>query len=418
MFIIANSFTFNGGSTFVIRLAREYARRDKRIGVLVLVNKIEPNLKSQLEKVADIYLLKDYIRKPFKWTDKSQLGIFSPIMFARLQEIIGNYGGHIHVMGIFGLLFAARLAKKSGNQYSVSAGIYHQYEYMFDSSSLLALYAQRLFKSLGSGGAVFLNEANKKSYSKFFDVDYSEAPLVPVGIEIPQKTGVGDAESYRIVSVGNLYPFKTYNLHVIKLMPELLKINEKFTYEIYGEGELESEADSLIQQLGLEGKVFLKGRIPYSQFSEVLNGAFLFVGSGTAIVEAAALGIPSIVGIESSQEAVTFGYLSDIPGFSYNEFNESQKVVQMSETIEKIALDATLWEKVSEGCRNKAGQFSITHTVDGFEKIEGGKPYLGNSEVGQYEGLKLCFSFLLLGLKQFFRLDNSFSQRRHRVMES
>ncbi len=149
-----------------------------------------------------------------------------------------------------------------------------------------------------------------------------------------------------------------------------------------------------------------------------MNGAFLFVGSGTAIVEASALGIPSVVGIESSQDPVTFGYLSDIPGFSYNELNESQKTVPMYNVIEKITLDIASWKKVSKDCRNKASQFSIVHTVDGFEKVVTNKCCIGISEVDEYNNLKLCFSFLLLGLKQLLRVDKAFSQRRHKVTES
>lgn len=418
MFIVANSFAFNGGSTFIIRLAREYTSRGKKIAVLILVDNIEPNLKKQLDQVADVYLLKDFIRSPFKWTYNSQLGIFFPINFDKLKSVVGNYGDHIHIMGIFGLLFVDRIIRRCNYRFEVSAGVYHQYEYMFDSSSLLVNYSQKLFRSLGHKGVVFFNEANKESYSKFFCVDYSNSLMVPIGIEFPKINNIkGSADCYRIVSIGNLNSFKTYNLHLIKMMPELLKINEKFTYEIYGEGELELEANSLIQQLGLENKVFLKGRIPYSQFSDVLNGAFLFVGSGTAILEASALGIPSIVGIESIQEPLTYGYLSDIAGFSYNEFNESQKTVQMFDLIEKIALDACLWEKTSLGCRNKAEQFSIVHTVDGFERAEINKPYMDPSSFAPYDGLRLCCDFLLLGLKQFLRIDNSFSQRRHKVAE-
>jgi 1,2-diacylglycerol 3-alpha-glucosyltransferase len=414
MFIIANSFTFNGGSTFVIRIAREYALRGKKLGVLMLVDNIDRGLKAQLDDVADVYFLKDFLRKPFNYLGRSLLSIFFPVRFDDLEIIIKKYGNHIHVMGVFGLLFTARLEKKESYHFNVSAGVYHQYEFMFESTNRLTSYAQELFKSLGTKGAIFLNEANVQSYSSFFGLNYSESVLVPVGIEIPSVVDIkGDSESYKIVSVGNLHPFKTYNLHIIKLMPELLKINKNFSYEIYGEGELQQEAKILIQKLGLEGKVFLKGIIPYSHFKDVLNGAFLFVGSGTAIIEAAALGIPSIIGIESSKEPITYGYLSDIPGFSYNEANDFQKTVSIYGCIESIALDSTKWHEVSIACKIKSDQFSIVHTVDGFEAVESFQNGLGHDVLNRFSNYKLLISFVFLALKDVAGINKSFSQRRN-----
>ena len=398
----------------MVRLSREYLRRGKRVGVLILMDKISTDLKKQLDQVADVYLLKDFINYPFKWAARSQLGIFCPVNINKLSAIIHFYGPHVHVMGVFGLLFATQYIKKSNAEIKLTAGIYQQYEFMFNSKSFLAQFSQKLFKNLGSKNTIFFNEATIKSHSKFFGTDYSHAPLVPVGIELPQKNSIkGGVQSYKIVSIGNLYRFKTYNLHIVNLMPELLKINKSFTYEIYGEGELEQEIKILIQRLGLEKKVFLKGRIPYSQFSEVLDGAFVFVGSGTAIVEASALGIPSVIGIESSLEPVTYGYLSDVQGFSYNEFNEFQKTILMFDVIEAITLDRDYWNKASRDCKNKASQFSIVHTVDGFEEVLDSACYFDAVSMESVSNIKLLSSFIFLGLIDYLKIDSTFSNRRN-----
>ena len=47
----------------------------------------------------------------------------------------------------------------------------------------------------------------------------------------------------------------------------------------------------------------------------------VFVGSGTSIIESSALGIPSIIGIESNNDGETYGFFSNLRGYSYNEDN-------------------------------------------------------------------------------------------------
>ena len=156
MFIIANSLAFNGGSTFIIRIAKEYFRRKEKIGVLILVDAIDINLKKELAKVADVFILKDYIKIPFKFISYYHLGIFYPIRFNELKDTIKNYGNHIHVMGIFSLLFSVRIIQNTCSQFSVSAGVYHQYEYMFNSSSYLTSYSQKIFKELKNNIVFFI----------------------------------------------------------------------------------------------------------------------------------------------------------------------------------------------------------------------------------------------------------------------
>lgn len=414
MFIIANALPFNGGSTFIIRLCREFNKRGKRIGVLIIMNKINIDLMKQLKEIADVYFLKDFIKFPFKWSANSQLGIFTLIDIKKINILVSTYGSHIHVMGLFGLLFATRLLRITTNPIKITAGIYQQNEFMFISRSFLATYSQELFKRLGADSIIFFNEATKKSHSNFFNLDYSLSTLIPVGIELPtSKKNLGNYDSFKIVSIGNLNKFKTYNLHIVNLMPKLLNINPNFRYEIYGEGELDIEIKLIIKKLSLENRVYLKGSIPYKDFPKVLQDAFLFVGSGTAIVEAAALGIPSLVGIELTKEPITYGFLSDIHGFSYNEYDNSRMLYPMLDIINQIAVSNVEWKNISEKCLNKSRDFSVVYTADGFEDIEKKNDFLPRDTFNTFNLYKLLSSFVCLGILQFLNIDRSFANRRN-----
>ena len=410
MFIIANDLGFHGGSTFIIRLCREMKKRGNKVGVLILMDRIDKKLEQELCSVSDVFYLKDFLFFKGSFFTKNQTGIFLPINFSKLNKVIFNYGKHIHILGLFGLFFIKRMVENNYN-IKVSVGIYHQREFMFDTKSYFGKYVQDLFKSIDYKSIIFFNEANKKSYGLFFKKNYSNSPLIPVGIELPKlEKKYGKNNSFKIVSIGNLHKFKTYNIHIVKLMPKLLQINPKFTYEIYGEGELEHHIRKLITDLSLEGKVFLMGQVEYSKFSLVLEDAFLFVGSGTAIVESAALGIPSLIGIESTTEPITYGFLSDINGFSYNELNEFNRISQMFDCIEKITLSKEEWEKTSFACIEKSKEFSVEKTANEF--IIQDKENKTNIKKGNYNYFLLLGSFLILVVKHILKIDRTFAQRR------
>jgi 1,2-diacylglycerol 3-alpha-glucosyltransferase len=373
MLIIANTLEFNGGTTFVLRFCRESFRRGKRLGVLVLMDNPEKRLLQEIERYADVYFLSSYVGGRLRSLSKGPLIGFMPFNRSALSDIFHRYGDTVHVMGVFGLLFVSRLVKRFGRAIKTSVGIYHQNEFMFSGVNYyFAKEAQRIFGLLGPQGIVFFNELNARSYARFFGVDYSRSVVVPIGIELPslERDFLGSKNSRRIVSIGNLLEFKRYNWHVINCMPELLSIDPRFRYEIYGEGPYEQDLRELAAELGVSEAVEFKGRIPYSQFSSVMDGAFVFVGSGTAIIEAAALGVPALIGIESTRDPITYGFLCDVEGLSYNELEQGIPLVGISEKIQEISVNEVTWQEVAIACQGKAETFSISRTLSGFE---GGK---------------------------------------------
>lgn len=379
MLIIANTLVFNGGTTFILRFSREYYRRGSRVGVLVLAKDAEPKILEELKRYADVYFLNDYIKLFYRFFGKGPLSSFLSLDFKALDKIFSKHKNIAHAMGGLGLLFLARFVVVTGANIKCSAGVYHQNEFMFSGVNyLFAKKIQELFLSLGPKGVIFLNESNKKSYSNFFNIDYSDSTLVPVGIDLPkvESAAYGSAKSRKIVSVGNLVNFKTYNRHIINLMPKLLSIDGEFTYEIYGVGPEAHELMRLAEERGVSKFVKFNGSIPYADFKKSLKNAFLFVGSGTAVVEAAALGVPALIGIESTVDPVTYGFLCDIEGFSYNEIDVDKKIYYVFDKVTEILKNSNEWGMVADACEKKSKEFSISFTVDGFDKAVNSLPKL------------------------------------------
>ena len=415
MLLIANVLELNGGTTFILRLAREFKKRGRRIGVLVLVDKVDPSLESNIRQYADVYYLKDIVSNLYAPTMKSPLGVFVPVNFSALGQLIASYGEHVHAMGVFGLLFIKRCHEDLGIDFRISFGIYHQNEVVFEGVDYyFAKKAKLLFSTLPAASIVFFNEKTKFSHACFFKNDYAGSLMIPIGIDTPA-TGhglLGDANSDRIVSIGNLYPFKSYNRHIINLLPGLKKYRPDLVYEIYGSGQYEPELLKLVASLQLEASVHFKGSIAYEDIPKVLEGALAFVGSGTAILEAAALGVPAVIGIESTDQPITYGLLSDIEGLSYNEFDPGQVTYPMKDVLIRVMESADAWEIAANACKSKSNYFTIEHTVDGFLKLENMDMDLRRFKAETYVNSIAACSFLACAFDQAFLGNKAFSMRR------
>ncbi|MGL5759485.1 glycosyltransferase [Plesiomonas sp.] len=417
MLILANTLAFNGGTTFILRFCKERLRRGKKVGVLCMTGneKTPLPLHHEISKYADIYYINDNTSSLLtKFLCKTPLVGFLPVDFDKIDRIVQKHGNNVHVMGTLGLLFIARYIGKIKNTIKLSIGVYHQNEFMFKSSRLFARHAFDLFQSVGGDGVIFFNEENMNSYSRFYNVNYNNSSISPIGIELPMNdVGVLGGYNYnRIVSVGNLVNFKTYNSHIIKLLPSLLQINPNLCYEIYGDGPYKQQLMRLAKDVGVQDKVIFNGAIEYSKFATAVNKSALFVGSGTALIEAAALGIPALIGIESTKEPITYGFLNEIIGYSYNEYSSERCVYNMYDRILSLITDTTHWNNTSIACRHKAIEFSINTTVDIFENNFLKPSSINPMVINKHSNNRLLFSFLICVFLHLINVDKSFSNRR------
>ncbi len=101
----------------------------------------------------------------------------------------------------------------------------------------------------------------------------------------------------RIAAVGRLNKQKNYPL-LLQAFSDFSREYPGFTLEIYGQGNLEAQIAAEISRLGLEGSVILKGFCA-NVHEAIASAAFYvmssdFEGMPNALIEAMALGLPSI----------------------------------------------------------------------------------------------------------------------------
>lgn len=413
MIFIANVLTMNGGTTFLIRVCREFHRRGTTVAVLVLFPLVDATLRDELARYAKVFDLKDYLWERGNFF-RAQLMTFAPVRWPKLLADLNPYGNTVHVMGVFGLLFACRAAYRQP-LLRVTAGVYHQNEYLFKAgNNFFVRTFRKCFNSLSQKQILFFNQANIANYSKFYERDFSSSVLAPIGIDLPENTNKSHENPMpaRLVSIGNLVNFKTYNRHIIGVVAELADKHSLLHYEIYGAGPEEQSLRELAQRLQVQDRVQFKGQIPYSEFAKTVSRATLFIGSGTALLEAAALGVPAMVGIESIQEPETYGFLSDIKGLSYNELMPEVPRVPMLTVIDSLLLDDTLSKKISEACKRKASEFSVEATVDGLDTLVKNATY-PSLTVKPIHIVFLGLSFIWIAVCDRLGLSSNFRNRRN-----
>jgi len=371
MIFLAGSLDMNGGSTFLLRIAQQVSPAEK-LDIVILSSVIDPQLRSQLEKYANVIELKQLVDDKFTWCGTSQAAIFLPFDRLKIERLLQANNRAVHAMGIFGLVYAYRLARSFG-QLKITAGVYQQYEFLHSSAFFFVRQANKMFSNLPAENIIFFNEYNREKYAQVFKKNYAQSVIAPIGVPLPfMHSGVERKFDYgRLVSVGNLVDFKTYNEHVIRTIAPLVTEFPQLRYDVYGDGDQVDYLQSLIAQLNVGDAVTLHGRIPYSEFRNVVGSAMGFIGSGTALLEAAALQVPAITGIESIKTPETYGFLSGVKGYTYNELVPGAELVPLRTVILTLLnADSAEMQQTGARCADKAAEFSIEKTVQGLNKLK------------------------------------------------
>lgn len=272
----------------------------------------------------------------------------------------------------FGLLVAHWLKKFSKSRCCV--GVYHPLEYFWrpEASSYIQNFVRSLFLKVPHKNIVFLNEATCARTSKYLHRDYfAEGNIIPLPISTSTLAGIQrNPQKGKIVSVGRLVDFKTYNVRMIETIAKLRKQGFDIQYEVYGDGPMKEEMMSTAMRLEIANHVIFHGSIPYQELAKVFSEAFCFVGMGTSMLEAAAAGVPSLVAIEDGQEGTSFGFFSEVEGCNLGEKETSVRQIPFEQTIEKLLeMNTSEYHQLSLAHKRKAEKFDISTVVRDYLRV-------------------------------------------------
>ncbi len=166
-----------------------------------------------------------------------------------------------------------------------------------------------------------------------------------------------------IVSAGRLVPWKGFAT-LIKIMPQLTG----WQLVILGDGPERASLEALVNEVGVLNRVRFLDSIPRSEVLAWCAAADAFVlnthfeSFSFQTVEAMYSGTPVIVtNVGSLPELIT----NDQEGVLI----KPDDAIAFSAAIRSIETNPNYWEMVTRRAKTKALQFSVTATVDGFEKL-------------------------------------------------
>lgn len=312
-----------GIETFFIRLSRELKKINIKPYFLFLYkSNSQTNTETDLLAEARITYWHEIscINLP-----SNKLALMSPISQKKVRALYSNIDA-IHVDTSVTFFIAKRIASALANDVGLMFGVYHANELSWSFNSTLPIYEKYFRKKVFSDEIIFLffNNFSSRATVQKNSLKRINCKIFPLGVDLPEKPVEfikHNKSILKIVSIGRLVSFKTYNLYMIDVIQKLLAYGVPVVYEVYGEGPLKNDLILRLKEKGIVDSIIYKGNIEYSKLDEALHDADLFIGSGTALLQAAANGIPSIIAIENERDAVTYGFFSSLPGIDYHEQN-------------------------------------------------------------------------------------------------
>jgi glycosyltransferase involved in cell wall biosynthesis len=307
--------------------------------------------------------------KSFYKTLHSQCKVYSVFTPGTLAELNKEKWDIVYGFETFGLLFGYWFLSRLNHTPKICVGGYHPLEYSWqpEKKSFLKNFILKHFNRVPRSNLIFMNE-EVLNRAKNNLVELNGAHVIPLPIDSERFAQVQrHPNRTKIVSLGRLVGFKTYNLQMIEAVHEFNKRGIRLNYEVYGDGELRAPMMQLIAKYGLQNQVKLMGSLPYEQIEKSFVDAYCFVGCGTALAEASAAGLPSLVTIEAAvSPGETYGFFTEISGFNVGEFNPTWPQHSLVMMLEKLlSLTPAQYESLAHEHIAKARGFNL-HTVTGM----------------------------------------------------
>lgn len=347
MLIIYGALNLGGIETFFVRLAKQRFMEGKKTKICLLappeLNRNNHDLLKTIEKFAEIYYFNDiFDKKILNW----RLFLLHKLNKYKITKILKDCS-LIHVTDGQTALIAQEFLRVSEKKIPITVGVYHALE--FSWTSTMQPYFEKVnrkfvYEKLDSTNFLCFSQSTKDYLRKETGYNIANAQIFRLGvvdkIELTTQVNNQIKNIYKICTVGRLVDFKTYNIWLPEIVFELNAKGYHVSLDIYGEGEMEEDIKKMIEQYPAYTK--LLPSFDYSMFNNVVQKYDLFVGSGTAIVQAAALKIPSIIGIESIKEPLTYGFFCDFYQYEYHRDGQPFKKVLVSDLIQEYIVSSSI----------------------------------------------------------------------------
>ena len=356
LLIVNLHLDIGGVETLLVRLIPQLARRGVSVTLLLLQRNVNQEFYESLQPHCDVKFIADAF----------------PFTQGHLRTFLGPQPDVAYFTINQAFVFGSWLLTRAGYATKTVLGAY-QTE-IFCTPAKPWQYHRKIVQNairtwIPAQSVVFGNTAGRDFHADKLAANLDASPIVRLFVDVEKYKFIPRAGLPRtkIVSIGRISPYKTYNFTVLPVIKKLIDTGHELEWHIYGDGEELEKLREKITSMGLARHVSLHGVMSYSKFQQVLDGAFLFIGSGTSLIEAAACGVPSLTTIEYAEDARCYGFISEVEGFNLIEPSLDKKIFAIEDKIFQ-ALTATpdAYEQLQEECYQKAMTYSGSSVVDEY----------------------------------------------------
>jgi glycosyltransferase involved in cell wall biosynthesis len=378
MLFIYGALTVGGIETFFLRMAKERTKLGLPTSILLLSKpeRSDKELLEEMKKNANVLFPQDLFSMMPGFSSKFPL--LSPVKQNVLLELFSKVD-QIHVYDGMHALLGDRFNKITRKNIPVTVGFYHYIKYLWGGDNVPyfeKLNRKFIFEYLPKEALLLFSKGNKDIYTRYKKINFEKAQVFRLGVVEKKYIELSGSLNtpLEIVTVGRLVEFKTYNFYMLEVLKKLKTEGVIAKFDIYGDGPLKNIILERIRELGLVDLVALKGTLDYSSFDETISKYDLFIGSGTAIIQAASLGVPSIVGVENVIQPKTYGYFSDVHQYEYNLKGLDLPLVSVQDVIEEyVSMDENNRLELKKSHRDSVEAFtneSCQISMDALKNIK------------------------------------------------
>ena len=258
------------------------------------------------------------------------------------------------------------------------AGVYQPDEYIYPSNRAFFrssygeyLRSRNFDRNVPDCSKTFMSDWIRTLHARSFkrDLDSTSVMILPVQSAMFANC-VRNPERHRIVSVGRITKWKTYHQYMPLIVQSLSIKGYPVHWDIYGEGEFKEQMVESIRVLGIESLVTLHGTLEYERYSSAMSKAGVFVGMGTAMVEAAFCRVPCVSATARCGDPLTYGNLYDLPVGIVGEHLDEPPGQSVEKLIERIfQLSAHQYDEEMQRTWEYAQMYDIRNVCSYFDAL-------------------------------------------------
>jgi len=405
---IYTDFLIGGIQTQILEQCKCFHQQGEKPKLLLLTRNFDKALLNQVKDVAEVKFLDEIVYFKNLQRNIGDRGVLFSFLFPLNKKITDEFFYDIkycHVSNLIGLLFTTILLQKGYlNNTIVSLGVYHSGEVILykKESSFIRNLLDHLVE-FPSENVIATGAVTQEALRELYQLPCSSSiKLLKMGVPLHNKfISKTRGEIFKVISIGRLVNFKTYNLLFLEVIKELVNCGYNIKFTVIGDGPLHVEISNKVIELNIEKYVELVGSIEYGEIDAAIDSADCFIGSGTTLILSSGRSCPSIIGIDSNKKTTSYGFLQNTQGQLIQEFGLNYPEKNIKKIVESLMkCDDKEYENIRLESFVKAQEFSLSKSNELF--LEFHNEMLPLTLIRKRKIIKLYLSLVYSVVRRFF----------------